>query len=48
MDESSHSDDKNMSVDQMPISKTDNDDSPFETLTDEDKTYQSMKTDISQ
>jgi hypothetical protein len=44
LDESSDSDNKDMSVDQMSISKTDNGDSPSEQSTDErdkNRTYQS-------
>jgi hypothetical protein len=41
MDESSDSNDEDMYVDQMSISKTDNGDSPSKKLTEEDKTYQS-------
>jgi hypothetical protein len=40
MDESSNSDNKDMSVDHMPISKTDKADSPSKKLMDESRTYQ--------
>ena len=44
LDASRDTEDKNMSMDQMSISKTDNDDRPSEKLTDEtdeNRTYQS-------
>ena len=41
IDESSNSENENMSIDQMSISKTDKTDSPSKKLTDEKRTYQS-------